>query len=342
MKMMVNDLRIAVIGAGSWGTALAILLAQKGHEVRLWGHRKEHMELLARQRENRKYLEGIPFPENLIPVDTLEDAITGTTIILMVVPSHSFRKIFQQIQPLLKDGMRIVSAVKGIENITLKTMTQIVEEIIGRNTADKRNIKIGVLSGPSFAQEVARGVPTAVTLGFRDLQIAKELQDVMVTDSFRIYTSRDVIGLEISAALKNIVAIAAGVCDGLGYGLNTRAALITRGLAEIKRLGTALGADTDTFSGLSGLGDLILTCTGNLSRNRMVGVMLGQGKSIEQVKSEMRMVAEGIKTTQSVYDLAKKMKIEMPILEQIYSILFEGKKCSEAVKDLLQRELKDE
>lgn len=337
-----NDVRIAVIGAGSWGTALAILLAQKGHEVRLWGHRKEHMELLAGERENRKYLKGIPFPENLFPVDTLEDAIAGTTIILMVVPSHSFREIFQRIHPLLKDGMRIVSAVKGIENGTLKTMTQIVEEIIGRNTADLRNIKIGVLSGPSFAEEVARGVPTAVTLGFYDLQIAKEVQDVMVTDSFRIYTSRDVIGLEISAALKNIVAIAAGVCDGLGYGLNTRAALITRGLAEIKRLGTALGADTDTFSGLSGLGDLILTCTGNLSRNRMVGVMLGQGKSIEQVKSEMKMVAEGIKTTQSVYDLAKKMNIEMPILEQIHSILFEGKKCSEAVKDLLQRELKDE
>lgn len=340
--MMVNNLRIAVIGAGSWGTALAILLAQKGHEIRLWGHRKEHMELLARQRENKKYLEGIPFPENLFPVDTLKAAITGTTIILMVVPSHSFRQIFQQIHPLVKDGMRIVSAVKGIENITLKTMTQIVEEILGRNTADQRNIKIGVLSGPSFAEEVARGVPTAVTLGFSDLEIAKELQSVMVTDSFRIYTSRDVIGLEISAALKNIVAIAAGVCDGLGYGLNTRAALITRGLAEMKRLGTALGADNDTFSGLSGLGDLILTCTGNLSRNRMVGVMLGQGKSIEQVQSEMKMVAEGIKTTQSVYDLAKKMNIEMPILEQIHSILFEGKKCSEAVKDLLQRELKDE
>ncbi|KJS00092.1 MAG: glycerol-3-phosphate dehydrogenase [Desulfobulbaceae bacterium BRH_c16a] len=335
-------MRIAVIGAGSWGTALAVLLSQKLHEVRLWGHRREHIELLVKERENKKYLQGILFPENLVPVHDLESAVNGASIIIMVVPSHSFREIFQKIRPLLKKGMRVVSAVKGIENNTLKTMTQVMEEIIGGSTARIEDIEIGVLSGPSFAEEVAKGVPTAVTLGFSDLRTAKELQEILVTDTLRIYTSRDIIGLEISAALKNIVAIAAGVCDGLGYGLNTRAALITRGLAEIKRLGIALGAETATFSGLSGLGDLILTCTGNLSRNRTVGLMLGQGKSIEDVKSEMKMVAEGIKTTKSVYDLAKKMNIEMPILEQTYSILYEGKKCSEAVKILLQRELKEE
>lgn len=334
-------MRIAVIGAGSWGTALAIILSQKLYEVRLWGHRREHIELLAKERENKKYLQGKLFPENLVPVHDLDSAVNGASIIIMVVPSHSFREIFYKIKPLLKKGMRVVSAVKGIENDSLMTMTQVMEEILGEGTRIE-DIEIGVLSGPSFAEEVAQGVPTAVTLGFSDLPTAKQLQEILATDTLRIYTSRDIIGLEISAALKNIVAIAAGVCDGLGYGLNTRAALITRGLAEIKRLGIALGAETATFFGLSGLGDLILTCTGNLSRNRTVGLMLGQGKSIEDVKIEMKMVAEGIKTTKSVYDLAKKMNIEMPILEQTYSILYEGKKCSEAVKILLQRELKEE
>lgn len=341
MKMK-NKLRITVIGAGSWGTALAILLSEKGYDVRLWGHRKEHMDLLAKDRENSQYLKGISFPENLSPVSDLEYAMDGTSIILMVVPSHSFRQTFFKILPLLKEGMTIVSAVKGIENTTLKTMTQVGEEILKSGMGSVKDIEIGVLSGPSFAEEVARGVPTAVTLGFKDLHTAKKLQKILATDSFRIYTSSDVIGLEISAALKNIVAIAAGVCDGLGYGLNTRAALITRGLAEIQRLGIALGAETTTFAGLSGLGDLILTSTGNLSRNRMVGMMLGQGKDIDQIKSEMKMVAEGIKTTKSVYDLAKKMRIEMPILEQVHSILYEGKRCSDAVKMLLQRELKEE
>jgi glycerol-3-phosphate dehydrogenase (NAD(P)+) len=341
MKMK-SKLRITVIGAGSWGTALAILLSEKGYDVRLWGHRKEQIDLLAQDRENTQYLKGISFPATLCPESDLELAIDGTSIILMVVPSHSFRQVFFKMLPSLKEGMTIVSAVKGIENTTLKTMTQVGEEILKNGNGKVKDIEIGVLSGPSFAEEVARGVPTAVTLGFKNLHTAKRLQKLLATDSFRIYTSSDVIGLEISAALKNIVAIAAGVCDGLGYGLNTRAALITRGLAEIQRLGIALGAETTTFAGLSGLGDLILTSTGNLSRNRMVGLMLGQGKDIDQIKSEMKMVAEGIKTTKSVYDLAKKMRIEMPILEQIHSILYEGKRCSDAVKMLLQRELKEE
>lgn len=335
-------MQIAVVGAGSWGTALAILLAQKGHEVRLWGHNPEHIDLLVKERENQKYLKGREFPDNLIPVRELEKAIDGSKIVLMVIPSHAFRRVFQKVAPLLQNDTRVISAVKGIENSTLKTMSQIMEEILMGQDGGKRDVQIGVLSGPSFAEEVARGVPTAVTLGFNDLETARNLQEILATDSFRIYTSRDVIGLEISAALKNIVAIAAGVCDGLGYGLNTRAALITRGLAEIQRLGMAMGADTSTFAGLSGLGDLILTCTGNLSRNRTVGLMLGQGKSLEKIKSEMKMVAEGIKTTKSVYDLAQKLQIEMPILEQVHGILYEGKKCSEAVKTLLQRELKEE
>jgi len=244
--------------------------------------------------------------------------------------------------PLLCDNCRIISAVKGIENSTLKTMTQVMDEILTAKNNNLKKIEFGVLSGPSFAKEVANDVPTAVTIGFKNLQTAKEIQKIFVTDFFRVYASNDVIGLEISAALKNIIAIAAGVCDGLGYGLNTRAALITRGLAEIQRLGVALKADPATFSGLSGIGDLLLTCTGDLSRNRMVGLKLGQGKSLDQIKNEMNMIAEGIITTQSGYDLAQKMKIEMPILEQMYNIIYKGKNCSEAVRDLLNRELKVE
>jgi glycerol-3-phosphate dehydrogenase (NAD(P)+) len=342
---MKSSLKIAVIGAGSWGTALAVLLAGKSYAVDLWGHRKEHIERLISDRENIKYLPDIAFPEQLRPVDNLKQAVEGTPIIVMAVPSHSYRHVFIEMLPYLADNCRIISAVKGIENKTLQTMTQVMAEVLVESPdykAGHKNIELGVISGPSFAMEVAKKVPTAVTIGFHDLQTAKEIQKIFVTDFFRIYASRDVIGLEISASLKNIIAIAAGVCDGLGYGLNTRAALITRGLAEIQRLGTAMNADPSTFSGLSGLGDLLLTCTGDLSRNRTVGLKLGEGKNLDQIKSEMSMVAEGIKTTQSVYDLAQKMKIEMPILEQVYNIIYRGKSCSEAVRDLLNRDLKVE
>ncbi len=339
---MKNNLKIAVIGAGSWGTALAILLADKNYPVHLWGHRRDHVDNLVRDRENRQYLPDAHFPIGLQPVNDLKTAVTGTPFIVIAVPSHSYRRVFTEMLPFLALNCRIISAVKGIENATLKTMTQVMAEIlIAHDLADK-NIELGVLSGPSFAKEVAEKVPTAVTIGFSSLPTAKEVQQLFGTEFFRVYASNDVIGLEISAALKNIIAIATGVCDGLGYGLNTRAALITRGLAEIQRLGIALHADPATFSGLSGLGDLILTCTGDLSRNRMVGLKLGAGKTIEEIKSEMSMVAEGIKTTKSVYDLARKMKIDMPILEQVYNIIYRGKNCSEAVKDLLTRELKVE
>ncbi len=339
---MKSNLKIAVIGAGSFGTALAVLLAGKGYAVDLWGHRSEHIDALISDRENKKYLPGISFPAKLQVVHHLKQAVEGTTIIVMAVPSHSYREVFVEMVPCLAEKCRIVSAVKGIENITLMTMTQVMGQILNEYKLGEKNIELGVISGPSFAKEVANEVPTAVTVGFENLQTAKEIQQIFVTEFFRVYASRDIIGLEISAALKNIIAIAAGVCDGLGYGLNTRAALITRGLAEIQRLGTALKADPATFSGLSGLGDLVLTCTGDLSRNRTVGLKLGEGKTLDQIKGEMSMVAEGIKTTQSVYDLAKKLKIDMPILEQVYNIIYQGKNCSEAVKDLLKRELKVE
>jgi len=235
----------------------------------------------------------------------------------------------------------IVSAVKGIENETLMTMTQVMTEVLGTELQEKE-VELAVLSGPSFAKEVALGMPTAVTIGCCHIENAQKLQHIFGTERFRVYASNDIIGLEISAALKNIIAIAAGISDGLGYGLNSRAALITRGLSEIKRLGVLMGADPQTFFGLSGLGDLVLTCTGDLSRNRTVGLKMGQGKKLSAILQEMEMVAEGVKTTQSVYELAQRFKVDMPILEQVYLILYKNKDCSAAVMDLLTREMRIE
>lgn len=338
--MKLSD-KIAVIGAGSWGTALALVVAQKAKEVSLWGHKSQHIQELISTGYNRKYLPGIALSENIRPTNNLEEAVKNASVVCMVVPSHGLRDIFEEMLPFLEFGTTVVSAIKGIENSSLKTMTQIMEEIISATSVNKE-LEIAVLSGPSFAKEVALGIPTAVTIGCKEMDCAKKLQLLFGTEKFRVYASTDVIGLEISAALKNIVALAAGICDGLGYGLNTRAALITRGLAEIARLGVYLGAEQATFSGLSGLGDLVLTCTGDLSRNRTVGIQLGKGKKLKQILADMQMVAEGIKTTKSVYDLTRPLNIEMPILEQVYKILYENKDCSLAVKDLLARELKVE
>lgn len=334
-----NDI-VSVIGAGSWGTAIASVISGKGIQTFLWGHDPKHVESLKKERENKKYLPGFKFGENLHPTNDLKEAIENSKTVCMVVPSHGFRAVFEKIIPILSDDTIIISAVKGIENESYKTMSQVMEELLTRS--DKENISIAILSGPSFAREVVDGHPTAVTIGCKDLAIAKRMQKLFVTDLFRVYAAKDVIGLEISAALKNIVAIGAGICDGLGYGLNTRAALITRGLAEIKRLGVKMGGEETTFFGLSGLGDLVLTCTGDLSRNRTVGLKLGKGKTLEKILNEMEMVAEGVKTTRSVYNLSKKYNVEMPILEQVYKILYEAKDCSTAVKDLLKRELKVE
>lgn len=333
--------KIAVIGAGSWGTAIAGVLSGKGTNTVLWGHNEEHVAALDKYRENKKYLSGFPFPPSLQVTASLEDAVKGAAVVCMVVPSHGFRSVFEKLAPFLEKGSFIVSAVKGIENSSLMTMTQIMRQILGEEL-DRKNLTLSVLSGPSFAKEVAQGLPTLVTIGCDELDRAKVLQKIFFSDRFRVYAAQDMIGLEISAALKNIVAIAAGICDGLGYGLNSRAALITRGLAEITRMGVAMGADPVTFSGLSGLGDLVLTCTGDLSRNRTVGLKLGQGKKLSMILEEMEMVAEGVKTTKSVHDLVQRMGVEMPILEQVYQILYEDKDCSMAVNDLLTRELKVE
>ncbi len=332
---------ITVVGAGSWGTAIAGTLSSKGHTVFLWGHRREHMEKLKEEGQNSKYLPGFFFGKNLIPTNDLKEAVGESEILCLVVPSQVYRSVFKEILPDLRDNTIIVSAVKGIENKTLLTMTQVMEEELIHN-GKKVSVQLAVLSGPSFAREVADNIPTAVTIGCRNMSTARMLQDLFGTDTFRVYVSTDVVGLEVSAAFKNVIAIATGICDGLGYGMNTRAALITRGLAEITRYGMHIGADPQTFSGLSGMGDLILTCTGDLSRNRSVGVQLGRGKKLEQILSEMNMVAEGVKTTLSGYKLSRKHGIEMPILEQVYKILYENKDCSKAVQDLLSRDMKAE
>jgi glycerol-3-phosphate dehydrogenase (NAD(P)+) len=339
-KQMKEINKTAVIGAGSWGTALAKLLADKGEQVVLWGHDPVQMDAIRRDRENRKYLPGASLPETLQPVDDL-DCVADCQCVVMVVPSHGFREVFVNLVPWLQAGTLLVSAVKGIEIGSRQTMNQIMETELAK-AGSQDSMFTGVLTGPSFADEVAIGQPTAVTIGFADIEAAKTVQKLFSTPFFRGYTSSDVIGLEISAAMKNVIAIAAGISDGLGYGLNTRAALITRGLAEITRLGVKLGAHPLTFSGLGGLGDLVLTCTGSLSRNRTVGLKLGEGRTLEQALAEMTMVAEGVKTTKSCYNLAKTIGVEMPILEQAYQILYEGKDCRTAVQELYQRSLKEE
>ena len=336
-----NNHKTAVIGAGSWGTALALTLASKGHPVALWDHSKDHVDTLAADRENKKYIPGIRFPENLQPTYDLKEALNSARTVVMVVPSHGFRTVYERVYPLLEEGSAVVTATKGVENETLMTMSEIMEDVAETSGMNK-DIAVAVLSGPSFAREVADNIPTAITIGCSDLDRAKTLQHHFVTDTFRVYAGTDVVGLEISAALKNIVAIAAGICDGLGYGTNTRAALITRGLAEITRFGVSRGAQKETFFGLSGVGDLLLTCTGDLSRNRSVGISLGKGRKLSEIIAEMNMVAEGVKTTKSIYDIAKKEGIDMPITEQVYEILYNDKECAKAVEDLLARELKVE
>ncbi len=335
-----NSGRAAIIGAGSWGTALALLLAEKGIDTSLWGHRAEHVLALKQDRENRAYLPGFLFPPDLRPTESMQEAVSAAEVICVVVPSHAYRQVFTRIQDVAPEGAIFVSATKGIENQSLKTMTQVMADCLDEKGTPPSSL--GVLSGPSFAREVAGRVPTAITIGCKNTAIARFLQNFFSTDYFRVYTSTDIVGLEISAALKNIIAIAAGICDGLAFGSNARAALITRGLAEMTRLGVMMGARQETFFGLSGLGDLVLTCTGELSRNRYVGIELGQGKSLDDILDSMNMVAEGIKTTRSVYDLVNKLGADMPILEQVYEVLYRGKDCTTAVRDLLNRDLKPE
>ena len=332
--------RITVIGAGSWGTALACLLAEEAEEVRLWGRNRDLMTLISTRRENPKYLPGHIFPSNIKAFYSIEEAISSCDLIVSVIPSHAVRSVFTAIKDFFP-GVPVVSATKGIETDTLKTVSAIMCDIFGENILNR----YACLSGPSFAKEVAKKIPTAITLASKNESLAKELQKVFARSYFRVYTNQDVIGVEMGGALKNVIAIATGCSDGLGFGYNTRAALITRGLAEIKRLGIILGASESTFYGLSGIGDLVLTCTGDLSRNRMVGYKLGQGMDLKDVMAELSkkgMVAEGIKTSMASYELSRKYNVSMPITREVYSILHEGKSVHKAVEDLLSREMGEE
>jgi glycerol-3-phosphate dehydrogenase (NAD(P)+) len=333
-----NTLHIAVVGAGSWGTALAHLLGEKGYSVDWWVYEKDVCEEILAKRENSVFLPGLRLPDNVHPCNDLAGVVSNKEIVLIVVPSHVFRSVADAMTPHLRDKAVIVVATKGIENETFKTMTGVLKEILPSSYHDR----LAVLSGPSFAKEVAKNIPTAVTVACDNPDVAQQVQDVFATEFFRVYTSTDVTGVELGAAAKNVMAIAAGVSDGLGLGHNTRAALITRGLTEIRRLGLKLGANPRTFTGLAGMGDLVLTCTGDLSRNRTVGMKLGRGMKLADILADMRMVAEGVKTTKSLYNMSRKLGVEMPIVEQTYGMLYEDVDPERALKTLMSRSLRDE
>jgi glycerol-3-phosphate dehydrogenase (NAD(P)+) len=335
---------ISIIGGGAWGTALAIALTRKGkHRVRLWAYEKEVCESINRGHENKLFLPGHHVPDSVLATNLLNEALHGTEIVVSVMPSHHVRRVFRDMQCHLRQGTLFVSATKGLENETLLRATQVIKEVLGVRANNEFDPSIGALSGPSFAQEVARGDPTAITIASPDTLLAKRVQADFSDPCFRVYTNDDVIGVEMGGALKNIIAIAAGVCDGLGLGHNSVAALITRGLAEITRLAVACGARRETLAGLSGMGDLVLTCTGGLSRNRTVGVELGRGRKLSEIMPGMHgMVAEGVLTTNAAVDLACKMKIEMPIAQQMYAILQSGKSPRDAIHELMVRPGKGE
>ncbi|MDT8442207.1 MAG: NAD(P)H-dependent glycerol-3-phosphate dehydrogenase [Desulfuromonadales bacterium] len=330
--------QIGVIGAGSWGTALANHLAGLGLSTRLWAYEAELVEQMTATRENVLFLPGVGLHANLSFTNSLAEAAVGTEILLLVSPTQVMRSVLAQLKPHVAADTLLVSAAKGIENESLLTMSEVLNQVFGAAVAERS----AFLSGPSFAREVAQGQPTAVAVASVDSGVAQRVQDLFSSDAFRVYTNDDVMGVEIGGALKNVIALATGVCDGLGFGSNARAALITRGLAEIARLGLAKGAKSATFAGLAGLGDLVLTCTGELSRNRTVGLQLGQGRKLEAILAEMHMVAEGVKTTLSAYQLAQRLNVEMPITTEMYRILYADKEPSAAVADLMLRGLKSE
>lgn len=329
--------RIAVIGAGNWGTTLAILLAERDNEIRLWVYEKGLLEIIKDKRENTLYLPGCILSENINPTGDLQKAVDSCDIIVSVIPSHAVREVFMRLKDYMLD-VPVVSATKGIEVDTLQTVSQMLSDILSPAVLRR----YAVLSGPSFAKEVVKKLPTAITVAAYDEHLSREIQSLFARPYFRVYTNPDVIGVEIGGALKNVIAIATGCSDGLGFGHNTRAALITRGLAEIKRLGMAMGAQASTFYGLSGIGDLVLTCTCELSRNRTLGYRLGQGMKLREIFSELSergMVAEGVKTTSAAYELSKRYNVSMPITQEVYKLLYEEKDVHQVVHDLMMREI---
>jgi len=330
--------QIAIIGGGSWGTALSLALGRKGHPIRLWVFEKELVSSINRERRNALYLSEFELPECVSASDSLAVVLSGADIVLTVVPSHHCRAVYESMLPLLHPEMVLVSATKGIENESLMRMSEVIRAV----TAPVFRARVAVISGPSFAKEVAKGDPTAIVVASEDLGVAQMIQQEFSSPSLRLYTNTDVAGVELGGAVKNVIAIAAGVCAGLGFGFNSLAALVTRGLSEMTRLAVACGGKRDTLGGLAGMGDLLLTCTGELSRNRSVGVQLGQGRKLAEVVGSTRMVAEGVLTTTATLCLARKHDVEMPITEQMDAVLHHGKSPREAIRELMERRLKCE
>lgn len=327
--------KIGVLGGGSWGTALAILLANKGYDVEIWARDGEQVEEMKKTRTNSKYLPEAVLPQNLDLTKDLEKGIFKKNVLIFSMGTHGIRDVLKNSNNYIKPEQLVVNVSKGIENNTLMRISQIVEEFLPEN-------KYTVLSGPSHAEEVAKNMPTTAVSASTDKKVAEYIQGLFSTASFRVYTNPDVIGVELGGALKNIIALGAGISDGLGYGDNTKAALMTRGIFEMARLGEKMGAKGNTFSGLSGIGDLIVTCTSMLSRNRRAGILIGQGRKVEEAIAEIGMVVEGIKTTKSAYNLSKQYGIEMPITAEIYNVLYENKDVKNAVTNLMLRDMKHE
>jgi glycerol-3-phosphate dehydrogenase (NAD(P)+) len=330
--------QIAIIGAGSWGTALSLTLANLGHTVSVWAYEKEVAESMRTRHENELFMPGVRLPETVFPTNDLNAALHGAEIVVTVMPSHVCRSLYEQMLPFLRPEMTFVSATKGLDTERLMRMSEVLRSVAGQRFSPR----LSVLSGPSFAREVARGDPTALVAASEDRDVAQLIQREFSSRTLRLYTSSDVVGVELGGAVKNVVAIAAGVVEGLGLGHNPTAALITRGLAEMTRLACACGARRETLAGLAGMGDLVLTCTGDLSRNRSVGVELGKGRKLAEIISPMRMVAEGVKTTKATVALAARHGVEMPITQQVHRILEGQTSPREAIRELMERTLKEE
>ncbi|KPK41848.1 MAG: glycerol-3-phosphate dehydrogenase [Omnitrophica WOR_2 bacterium SM23_29] len=332
---MNKDKRVAIIGDGGWGTTLAILLRKKGVTVNLWGIFPEYVEVLKSKRENVKFLPGVKIPDDLFITSDLSEALEDIDTLVLAVPSQHMRGLIARLKDINIDVRYFLSASKGIENKTLMRMSQIIRDVLGP-------VRVGVLSGPTISYEVARGLPTTVVAASENEEIAKEIQDLFMTDNFRIYTNTDVVGVELGGSLKNVIAIAAGISDGLGFGVNTKSGLLVRGIVEIARLGAKMGAKRETFYGISGLGDLITTCVSPHGRNRWFGEEIAKGRKTDEILKSTEMVIEGVGTAKSCYELSKKYDVEMPISQQIYAVIYDGKDPKLAVRDLMTRQKKSE
>lgn len=327
--------KIGVVGAGSWGTALALVLEKNGHQVTLWSSREKKAEELRNLRENKDKLPGVEIPKSIEITADMETAVKDKEMVVLGVPSLYIRETASKMAPYSQPGQIVVNVSKGIESDSLKTMTEVIEEELA-------GAEVAVLSGPSHAEEVSREIPTTVVVSAKKKSIAEQIQSCFMNEVFRVYTSPDMYGIELGGALKNVIALAAGVADGLGYGDNTKAALITRGIAEMSRLGVAAGGHIESFYGLTGIGDLIVTCASMHSRNRRAGILIGQGYTMEEAMAEVKMVVEGVHSAKAAYQLAQKYQVSLPIIEQINEVLFEGKSAAEAVKELMLRDKKIE